>query len=170
MQEDKEEQEESKRAATLRPRTHRRRPTLPLSQPAVLLTQPTTREPPCVWLLCLCRQPSSPCLWVVTSSLTFYDGVMCRKSWRGLNEAMAMMMKAILVFHLAVLIVLASQVSGKKVKKKQIYLAGTFPINGSEGWQGGQACLPAALLALEDVNREVVLHSDQKIFSVSKSG
>ena len=72
-----------------------------------------------------------------------------------------MMMKAILVFHLAVLIVLASQVSGKKVKKKQIYLAGTFPINGSEGWQGGQACLPAALLALEDVNREVVLHSDQ---------
>ena len=23
-------------------------------------------------------------------------------------------------------------------EKKQIYLAGTFPINGSEGWQGGQ--------------------------------
>ena len=23
-------------------------------------------------------------------------------------------------------------------KKKQIYLAGTFPIGGSEGWQGGQ--------------------------------
>ena len=22
--------------------------------------------------------------------------------------------------------------------KKQIYLAGTFPIGGSEGWQGGQ--------------------------------
>ena len=56
-------------------------------------------------------------------------------------------------------------------EKKQIYLAGTFPIGGSEGWQGGQvscpslslclslryqmlpqACLPAALLALEDVN------------------
>ena len=53
-------------------------------------------------------------------------------------------------------------------EKKQIYLAGTFPILGSEGWQGGQvssrlvrgtittlhvqACLPAALLALQDVN------------------
>ena len=23
-------------------------------------------------------------------------------------------------------------------EKKQIYLAGTFPIGGSEGWQGGQ--------------------------------
>jgi len=35
---------------------------------------------------------------------------------------------------------------------KQIYFAGTFPIKGSEGWQGGQACLPAAEMALEDVN------------------
>jgi len=40
-----------------------------------------------------------------------------------------------------------------KEEKKQIYLAGTFPISGSEGWQGGQACLPAALLALDDVNK-----------------
>ena len=30
-----------------------------------------------------------------------------------------------------------SQVEGKAEKKK-IYLAGTFPISGSEGWQGGQ--------------------------------
>jgi len=36
---------------------------------------------------------------------------------------------------------------------RQIYLAGTFPIQGSDGWQGGQACLPAAQLALEDVNK-----------------
>merc|ERR1719422_2492357 len=43
------------------------------------------------------------------------------------------------------------QVEGKAEKKK-IYLAGTFPISGSEGWQGGQACLPAAQLALDDVN------------------
>ena len=28
-----------------------------------------------------------------------------------------------------------------KTEKKQIYLAGTFPISGSEGWQGGQVRL-----------------------------
>ena len=37
--------------------------------------------------------------------------------------------------------------------RREIYLAGTFPILGSEGWQGGQACLPAAELALDDVNK-----------------
>jgi len=68
-----------------------------------------------------------------------------------------MRVKAILVSLLAGLVVLASQVVSAKTKKKQIYLAGTFPISGSEGWQGGQACLPAALLALEDVNRKVDL-------------
>eukprot|EP00090_Calanus_glacialis_P036355 TRINITY_DN6204_c0_g1_i1.p1 TRINITY_DN6204_c0_g1~~TRINITY_DN6204_c0_g1_i1.p1 ORF type:complete len:896 (-),score=194.35 TRINITY_DN6204_c0_g1_i1:234-2846(-) len=45
------------------------------------------------------------------------------------------------------------ETGAEKVEKKQIYLAGTFPISGSEGWQGGQACLPAALLALDDVNK-----------------
>ena len=83
-----------------------------------------------------------------------------------------MMVKAILVPLLAALVVLASQVNSKKTKKKQIYLAGTFPISGSEGWQGGQACLPAALLALEDVNRKVALHPDfvSVLCSVLKSG
>jgi len=37
---------------------------------------------------------------------------------------------------------------------KEIHLAGMFPINGNEGWQGGQACEPAAKLALEDVNKK----------------
>ena len=37
---------------------------------------------------------------------------------------------------------------------KEIHLAGIFPINGVEGWQGGQACEPAANLALDDVNRQ----------------
>ncbi|XP_068233244.1 gamma-aminobutyric acid type B receptor subunit 1 isoform X1 [Palaemon carinicauda] len=31
-------------------------------------------------------------------------------------------------------------------------IGGIFPIMGSGGWQGGQACQPAAMLALEDVN------------------
>ncbi|XP_066139007.1 gamma-aminobutyric acid type B receptor subunit 1 isoform X1 [Euwallacea fornicatus] len=33
-----------------------------------------------------------------------------------------------------------------------LHIGGIFPIAGSAGWQGGQACMPAAHLALEDVN------------------
>ncbi|CAG0916449.1 unnamed protein product [Notodromas monacha] len=37
---------------------------------------------------------------------------------------------------------------------KPLHIGGIFPINGtSAGWQGGQACQPAAMLALEDVNK-----------------
>ncbi|XP_040570916.2 LOW QUALITY PROTEIN: gamma-aminobutyric acid type B receptor subunit 1-like [Lepeophtheirus salmonis] len=36
--------------------------------------------------------------------------------------------------------------------KKDINLAGIFPIDGIEGWQGGRACLPAVEMALKDVN------------------
>lgn len=60
---------------------------------------------------------------------------------------------------------LASLASGVK---KQIYLAGTFPISGSEGWQGGQACLPAALLALEDVNSNSGLLADYHLNLANK--
>lgn len=34
-----------------------------------------------------------------------------------------------------------------------LHIGGIFPIGGEGGWQGGQACMPAANLALEDVNR-----------------
>ncbi|XP_068912302.1 gamma-aminobutyric acid type B receptor subunit 1 isoform X3 [Tenebrio molitor] len=34
-----------------------------------------------------------------------------------------------------------------------LHIGGIFPINGKGGWQGGQACMPAANLALEDVNK-----------------
>ncbi|CAL4133132.1 unnamed protein product, partial [Meganyctiphanes norvegica] len=33
-----------------------------------------------------------------------------------------------------------------------LQIGGTFPINGTGGWQGGQACQPSAMMALEDVN------------------
>nr|CAD7453522.1 unnamed protein product [Timema tahoe] len=33
-----------------------------------------------------------------------------------------------------------------------LHIGGIFPIGGKGGWQGGQACEPAASLALEDVN------------------
>lgn len=34
----------------------------------------------------------------------------------------------------------------------ELHIGGIFPIGGKGGWQGGQACMPAARLALEDVN------------------
>jgi gamma-aminobutyric acid type B receptor len=33
-----------------------------------------------------------------------------------------------------------------------LHIGGLFPISGTGGWQGGQACLPAAKMALDDVN------------------
>ncbi|XP_014214316.1 gamma-aminobutyric acid type B receptor subunit 1 isoform X2 [Copidosoma floridanum] len=46
---------------------------------------------------------------------------------------------------------------GKSVSSRDDYvlhIGGIFPIAGEGGWQGGQACMPAANLALEDVNKE----------------
>lgn len=37
-------------------------------------------------------------------------------------------------------------------KTKVLHIGGIFPINGTEGWQGGMACQPSAMMALEDVN------------------
>lgn len=39
----------------------------------------------------------------------------------------------------------------------ELHIGGIFPIAGKGGWQGGQACMPAAQLALEDVNRKTDL-------------
>lgn len=36
----------------------------------------------------------------------------------------------------------------------ELHIGGIFPIGGKGGWQGGQACMPAARLALEDVNND----------------
>ncbi|XP_015522970.1 gamma-aminobutyric acid type B receptor subunit 1 isoform X1 [Neodiprion pinetum] len=35
-----------------------------------------------------------------------------------------------------------------------LHIGGIFPIAGEGGWQGGQACMPAANLALDDVNSQ----------------
>ncbi|XP_031840658.1 gamma-aminobutyric acid type B receptor subunit 1 isoform X3 [Nomia melanderi] len=35
-----------------------------------------------------------------------------------------------------------------------LHIGGIFPIQGEGGWQGGQACMPAVNLALDDVNHE----------------
>lgn len=41
-----------------------------------------------------------------------------------------------------------------KPQEKELYIGAIFPINGTGGWLGGQGCLPAALMALDDVNAE----------------
>lgn len=58
----------------------------------------------------------------------------------------------------------------------ELHIGGIFPIAGTGGWQGGQACMPAARLALDDVNREpnllpgfkLILHSNDSEVSVGK--
>ncbi|CAH1272386.1 GABBR1 [Branchiostoma lanceolatum] len=47
--------------------------------------------------------------------------------------------------------------NASKAGKTDLYIGGIFPMTGG-GWSGGQACLPAALMALHDVNhREDIL-------------
>lgn len=56
----------------------------------------------------------------------------------------------------------------------QLHIGGIFPIGGKGGWQGGQACMPAARLALEDVNKQtdllpgfqLILHSNDSEVSI----
>lgn len=56
-----------------------------------------------------------------------------------------------------------------------LHIGGIFPIAGEGGWQGGQACMPAANLALEDVNKRkdllpgyvLKLHSNDSEVSTS---
>lgn len=57
-----------------------------------------------------------------------------------------------------------------------LHIGGIFPIAGEGGWQGGQACMPAANLALEDVNAKkdllpgytLKLHSNDSEVSTQK--
>lgn len=59
-----------------------------------------------------------------------------------------------MVVPLIILVVGSLLASVEALEQREIHLAGIFPINGVEGWQGGQACEPAADLALQDVNAQ----------------
>lgn len=56
----------------------------------------------------------------------------------------------------------------------ELHIGGIFPIGGKGGWQGGQACMPAAKMALADVNKredllpgyQLILHSNDSEVSV----
>lgn len=41
---------------------------------------------------------------------------------------------------------------GNTKKVQTLHIAGLFPMSGTGGWIGGSGCLPAALMALDDVN------------------
>lgn len=44
---------------------------------------------------------------------------------------------------------------GASRPKKELHIGGVFPMEaGSGGWPGGQACLPAVEMALEDINSD----------------
>lgn len=46
-------------------------------------------------------------------------------------------------------------------EKPRLHIGGIFPMKADNGgWAGGQACLPAAQLALEDVNNNTLLLKD----------
>ncbi|KAG5676273.1 hypothetical protein PVAND_006121 [Polypedilum vanderplanki] len=71
------------------------------------------------------------------------------------NDSEAMLVyKSVLL--LTFLVFRTSSVSGHN----QLHIGGIFPIAGKGGWQGGQACMPAAYLALEDVNKKKDLLPD----------
>ncbi|KAK7868503.1 hypothetical protein R5R35_001911 [Gryllus longicercus] len=60
------------------------------------------------------------------------------------------------LFHIVTVLLAVTIVkSGSGVIEEDdnvLHIGGIFPIGGKGGWQGGQACEPAAYLALEDVN------------------
>lgn len=48
--------------------------------------------------------------------------------------------------------------NGNQIGKKTLHIGGIFPMSADKGgWAGGQACLPAAQLALDDVNKNPTL-------------
>lgn len=60
--------------------------------------------------------------------------------------------------------------------RKQIHIAGLFPMTGDGGWIGGQGCQPAAMMGFDDVNYksnvlpgyELVLHwNDSQVFVIT---
>lgn len=52
-----------------------------------------------------------------------------------------------------ILLALLEGVDAIGVPLKELHIGGTFPMEaGSGGWPGGQACLPAVQMALEDIN------------------
>lgn len=48
-------------------------------------------------------------------------------------------------------------------RDSDLHIGGIFPMEGEGGWQGGQACMPAAELALADVNNRSDLLSGFKL-------
>ena len=51
-----------------------------------------------------------------------------------------------------VLLLLSTSETGGARDLVKLHIGGLFPISGTGGWQGGQGCLPAVMMGLDDVN------------------
>ncbi|XP_055601301.1 gamma-aminobutyric acid type B receptor subunit 1 [Uranotaenia lowii] len=76
-------------------------------------------------------------------------GFFNRRTTRVVNKS-DMLLFSLINVSLLVLVLNIDAASGYN----QLHIGGIFPINGKGGWQGGQACMPAAKLALQDVNEK----------------
>lgn len=86
----------------------------------------------------------------------------------------------VLVAVVLVVVLVLMQADGAAAHSVRMYdelhIGGIFPIGGKGGWQGGQACMPAARMALEDVNNEnnllpgfkLTLHSNDSEVSTER--
>lgn len=58
---------------------------------------------------------------------------------------------------------MASEDGTTATKLKTLHIAGFFPMTGTGGWIGGSGCLPAAMMALDDVNARTDLLPGYKL-------
>ncbi|XP_051166888.1 gamma-aminobutyric acid type B receptor subunit 1 isoform X1 [Leptopilina boulardi] len=63
-------------------------------------------------------------------------------------------MLLILIFALVTTLPIKGSLLPYDEEDNVLHIGAIFPIAGEGGWQGGQSCMPAANLAMEDVNRE----------------
>ncbi|XP_031622925.1 gamma-aminobutyric acid type B receptor subunit 1 isoform X2 [Contarinia nasturtii] len=89
--------------------------------------------------------PSAICL-----SHIFDACVNRRRQWWPLYSNKSMSLHWMVVIWLAAMLPAFKQHAAYGLD--ELHIGGIFPIGGKGGWQGGQACQPAAELALEDVN------------------
>ncbi|XP_041973799.1 gamma-aminobutyric acid type B receptor subunit 1 [Aricia agestis] len=71
--------------------------------------------------------------------------------------------KCVCVRWIVVAVLLSVSGWGEARSDNDLHIGGIFPMEGEGGWQGGQACMPAAELALADVNARSDLLSGFKL-------
>lgn len=78
----------------------------------------------------------------------------------------------------AIVLFLSTSQTGCARDLVKLHIGGLFPISGTGGWQGGQGCLPAVMMGLDDVNGaqkilkgyELILHWNDSEVRVNEFG